>query len=447
MLFDTVRRGQAASTAQRPTWRRIRQAGQRLSWGVADQAMWSLSNFAVNIYIARTLGSVQYGAFALAYVTCGFALNASRGLATDPLLVRFSGTDIPTWRRAITKCTGTAMTVGLTTGAIILAVAALLSGTIRLAFLALGLTMPGLMLQDSWRYSFFALGRGGQAFLNDTVWTVALIPALVLLRASGHGNVFWFVFAWGATAALAAAIGLLQARTAPRLSGAWEWVSRHRDLGPRYLAEGTASSAAGLLRNYGVSLILGLAAVGYIQAASTLMGPFMVIYFGMGLVALPEAARVLRRSPRHLPLFCLLLGGGLAILALAWGVILLVALPRGLGHLMLGNIWKPTYPLVLPTTIGIIGSCIGTGAGTGLHALGAARRSLRVMLITTTAAVVLSVAGAAAGGPVGAMTGFAAGSWTGVFITWRQFRVAMREYGGTPAGAVSRSTTSAGQRR
>ena len=396
MLFDTVRRGQEASAAQRSTaatWRLIKQTCQRLGWGVADQGMWSLSNFAVNIYIARTLGAVQYGAFALAYVTCGFALNASRGLATDPLLVRFSGTDIPTWRRAITKCTGTAMTVGLATGAIILAVAALLSGTARLAFLALGLTMPGLMLQDSWRYSFFALGRGSQAFLNDTVWTVTLIPALVLLRATGHGNVFWFVFAWGATAGVAAAIGLVQARTAPRLSGAWEWVSRHRDLGPRYLAEGTASSASGQLRNYGVSFILGLAAVGYIQAATTLMGPFMVIYFGMGLVALPEAARVLRRSPRHLPLFCLAVSGGLAILGLAWGVVLLVALPRGLGHLMLGSLWKPTYPLVLPTTIGILGSCAGTGAGVGLHALGAARRSLGVMLVGTAVSVAFSIAG------------------------------------------------------
>ncbi len=63
------------------------------------------------------------------------------------------------------------------------------------------------------------------------------------------------------------------------------------------MAEGTASSAAGQLRNYGVGFILGLAAVGYIQAATTLMGPFMVIYFGMGLVVLPEAARILRSSP------------------------------------------------------------------------------------------------------------------------------------------------------
>lgn len=434
MLFDTVRQGRAGSAARRPTaatWRLIRQACQRLSWGVADQAMSSISNFAVNIYIARTLGAVQYGAFALAYVTYGFALNASRGLATDPLLVRFSGTDVSTWRRAVTKCTGTAATVGLTIGTIILAAAALLSGTARLAFLALGLTLPGLMLQDSWRYSFFALGRGGQAFLNDTVWTVALIPALVLLRATGHASVFWFVFAWGAAAGVAAAIGPLQARTAPRLSGAWDWVSRHRDLGPRYLVEGVSNNAAGLLRNYGVGLILGLAAVGYVQAATTLMGPFMVIYFGMGLVTLPEAARVLRRSPRHLPTFCLLVSGGLGILGLAWGIILLVALPRGLGHLMLGDLWKPTYPLVWPTTLSIIGSCASVGAGTGLHALGAARRSLSAMVIGSALSVILSVAGTVIYGVAGTMIGTAVAAWIMALLFWRQFGKALRESGST----------------
>src|SRR5271169_1710816 len=179
MLFDAVRRGRWLAARRRPawlSWRLLHQAGRRLSWGVADQAMSSISNFAVNIYVARTLGAVQYGAFALAYVTYGFALNASRGLATDPLLVRFSGTNLPAWRRAVKKCTGTAAAVGLASGACVLAAAALLNGTARLAFLALGLTLPGLLLQDSWRFSFFALGRGGQAFLNDTVWVVALIP-------------------------------------------------------------------------------------------------------------------------------------------------------------------------------------------------------------------------------------------------------------------------------
>jgi O-antigen/teichoic acid export membrane protein len=411
-------------------WRSVRQASRRVSWGVADQAMSSVSNFVVNIYIARTLGAVQYGAFALAYVTYGFALNASRGLATDPLLVRFSGTDLPTWRRAVAACTGTAAVVGLAAGICVLAAAALLSGTASLAFFALGLTLPALMLQDSWRYSFFALGRGSQAFLNDTIWTVALLPALVLLRVTGHANVFWLFFAWGAAAAVAAAVGSLQARVVPRLSGAREWLSRNRDLGPRYFAEGTVNSASSQLRNYGIGLILGLGALGYVQAASLLMGPFMVVFFGMGLVLVPEAARILRHSPRHLPRFCVLVSAGLALLGLAWGSVLLVALPKGLGHLMLGSLWRPTYPLVLPSTIAIMGACVSAGAGVGLHALGAARRSLRAMVLTSALYVASGLVGAAAGGAYGTMWGAAIASWTGALVFWwRQLSAALQESG------------------
>lgn len=417
------------------SWRLVRQASRRLSWGVADQAMSSISNFAVNIYIARTLGAVQYGAFALAYVTYGFALNASRGLGTDPLLVRFSGTDLPTWKRAVARCTGTATVMGLVMGALALVVSMFLHGTTGMAFLALGLTLPGLLVQDSWRFAFFALGRGGQAFLNDTIWTIALIPALVVLRQTGHANVFWFVFAWGAAAAVAAVIGPLQARVLPRASGGWGWVSQHRDLGPRYLAEGTLNSSQNQLRNYGIGFILGLGALGYVQAANTLMGPFMVIFFGMGLVLLPEAARILRRAPGRLPLFCACASGGLALLGLAWGVVLLLALPRGLGHLMLGSLWQPTYPLVLPSTIAVMGGCVQAGAGTGLHALGSARRSLRAMAIASALFVVCGLIGAAVGGAAGTMYGAAVASWAGAVLFWLQLRHALRDSRDAPAGA------------
>ena len=86
--------------------------------------MSSLTNFAVTIYVARVLGATQFGAFSLAYVTYAFALTASRGLATDPLMVRFSGTDLPTWRRAVASCTGTAAAAGLVAGACVLVASA-----------------------------------------------------------------------------------------------------------------------------------------------------------------------------------------------------------------------------------------------------------------------------------------------------------------------------------
>ena len=402
---------------------------RRLGWGVADQGMSSISNFAVNIYIARTLGAVQYGAFALAYVTYSFALNASRGLATDPLMVRFSGTDVPAWRRAVASCTGTATAVGLVTGVGVLLTAAVLHGSSQAAFLALGLTLPGLLLQDSWRYSFFALGRGSQAFINDTVWVAALLPAMAVLQVTGHANVFWFVLAWGASGGVAAAVGPLQARVLPRLSRAKSWVMQHRDLGPRYLLEGTTNSASNQLRTYGVGLILGLAAVGYVQAAITLMGPFMVIFFGMSLVTVPEAARILRGSPRHLPLFCVLVSGGLSLLAVVWGAFLLVALPGGLGQWLLGSIWRPTYPLILPITIWVVGGCIIVGAGAGLHALGAARRSLRAMVLASAVYVVLTLAGAATGGAIGTVRGAAVAAWVGALLWWWELRSGLHEYG------------------
>jgi O-antigen/teichoic acid export membrane protein len=436
MLFDAIRPRRESAGRKRRTaipWQMARKVGSRLSWGVADQGMSSITNFAVNIYIARDLGSVEYGAFSLAYVTYGFVLNASRGLATDPLMVRFSGADLPAWRRAVAICTGTSMLVGLLAGACVLCVSMLLSGSARLAFLALGLTLPALMLQDSWRFAFFALGRGSKAFLNDTVWAAVLLPSLIILRLTGHANVFWFVFAWGASAGVGAAIGPLQARVVPKLSGALAWLSRQRDLGARYMAEGTAYSAAAQLRSSSVGLILGLGALGYLQAASTLMGPLQVLLFGMGLVALPEAARILRNSPRHMPLFCVILSTTLTLLSLAWGVALLVALPRGLGEVLLKSLWRPSYPLVLPTTFFTMGLCANVGPGVWMHALAAAKRSLRAATITASAYLIGALVGAFTGGTLGSIRGAAIGAWIGVGAYWWQLRKAVQESGNVPA--------------
>jgi len=419
------------------SWRVIAQASRRLTWGVADSAMSSLTNFLLSIYVARTLVAAQFGAFSLAYVTYGFAINASRGLSIEPLLIRFSGTPVPTWRRAASASTGTALLVGLVTGTCALAAGALFGGATGLAFLALGLTLPGLLTQDSWRYAFFALGRGHHAFLNDLVWAAVQIPLLVLVKTTGHANAFWFVLAWGTAATVGAAVAPLQARAIPNLPGAAQWLSRHRDLGPRYLAENTGSNASSVLQSYGVSYILGLAQLGYIQAANVLLGPFKVIFLGISLITMPEAARILRRSPRRLPLFCAAASIGLTLLALAWGAVLLVALPRGLGQLMLGSLWRPTYPLVLPATLTIMSGCAATGALVGLHALGAARRSLRVVLLSSLLVVVSALVGAKTGGAFGTMIYAAAASWVGTLVYWWQFRQALNESATVPAPSWS----------
>lgn len=408
-------------------WWRALNIVRRVGWGIADQMVSSVTNFAMVLYVAHTVGAAQFGAFSLAYVTYSFALNASRGVSSEPLVVRFSGSDLPTWRLAAASCTGTAAVVGLVTGAGVVGVAMLLSSAAKFAFLALGLTLPALLLQDSWRFAFFAAGRGGQAFLNDLIWALALFPALKLVRATGAGNVFWFVFAWGAAAGVAAAAGQLQARVAPKLSGSSAWLSHHRDLGFRYAGENTSNSLASQLRTSGLGVIAGLAAVGYVQAAGTLLGPVMVVFMGMTIIGTPEAVRILRGSPQRLLIFCLLVSGGLILTAVAWGAVLLVALPRGLGTLLLGPIWRPAYPLVLPYTFSIIGLCGWCGPQVGLHALGAARRSLRAMVLASVASLAGGLAGAFQGGALGSVYGFAVAALLSALLWWRELRAAMRE--------------------
>jgi O-antigen/teichoic acid export membrane protein len=409
--------------------RLVRGVTHRFSWGLADQAMSSLSNAAMSLYIARQLGATQFGAFSVAYVTYSFILNASRGLATDPLLVRYSHVEHPAWKRAVQCCTTTAVLVGVVMGIVSLLIGAVATGTTRMSFIALGVSLPGLMLQDSWRYSFFALGKGSKAFVNDTIWTVSLVAVLLTLRAVHHETVFWFVLAWGATANLAAAVGPLQARLLPRWDGAAEWLSKTRDLGARYLVENTATSSSNQIRLYAVGFIIGLAAVGYIQEGTLMMGPFSVIFMGVSLVTVPEAARSLRKSTRHLRRYCILVGIVLTAAALAWGVVLEVALPRGLGALLLhSGRWESAYSIIPWMVMSMMGATTMAGAVAGLRALGNARRSMRINLISSATYVVFGVVGALVHGTHGSVEGTAVATWIGSALCWQQLSAGLRAY-------------------
>ena len=347
----------------------------RLSWGLADQAISSLTNFAVGIYVARSLGLTAFGVFSLAWVTYAVVLNLSRGLATDPLLVRFSGVPVAQWRAAMAQSSSTAMLTGLATGATSLLAGLAIGGAVGDAFVALGLVLPALLLQDSWRYAFFASGQGRKAFLNDAVWAVALVPAMFL--AARHGSVFTFVLAWGAAGAVAAGYGVVQTRVLPRVRGIRSWLARHRDLGLRYMVENICISSSEQLRMYALGAIAGLASVGAVRGAQLLLAPFFAVLMGISLVSVPEAARVLQRSSRQLPRFCLLLGGSEAIAVSLWGLTLLFLLPAEVGQALLGSVWQSASALIVPTTLAVMGGGLMDGPSAGLRALGAARRSLR----------------------------------------------------------------------
>jgi O-antigen/teichoic acid export membrane protein len=404
---------------------------RRLGWGVADQGISSLSNFALGLFVARSFGASNFGAFTLAYITYTVVINAARGLATDPLLVRYSGDPSRGWRSATSAATGTALAVGVAAGLLCIVAGLLLPDPVGPVFIALGIGLPGLALQDSWRFAFFACGRGSSSFINDLFWTVLLVLALVVLHGRANSAAHCLL-AFGGTATLAALLGMVQARALPRPLRAVAWLRAHRDLCFRYLVENVSSSGASQLRSFILGAVAGLAAVGYVRASEILMGPFLVVLMGISQVAVPEASRVFHRKSGHLARFCFLLGGVQAAAAIAWGLFLMMIFPLGPGPALIKELWMPTAQLLPAITLTVAAASFITAATAGLRAMGVARRSLRAQLIASVAYVIGGAAGAILAGALGSSWGVTAAECLAAVVWWYQLRSALADHRAAP---------------
>jgi len=423
---------EAATIPETPGRHGVVQVVRRLGWGVADQGISSLSNFALGLFVARSFGASNFGAFTLAYITYTFVINAARGLATDPLLVRYSGDATRRWRRATSAVTGTALIVGVVAGAICIVVGLLLPNPVGPVFAALGIGLPGLVLQDSWRFTFFASGRGLSAFINDLFWTVLLVLALVVLHNTGDGSAARCLLVFGGTAALAAVLGAFQARVLPRPVRVVWWLRSHYQISVRYLVENLTISGASQVRSYVLGAVAGLAAVGYVRASEILMGPFLVVLMGISQVAVPEASRVFHRNSGRLARFCFIIGGSQAAAAVAWGLLLITVFPLGPGPALLKELWMPTSQLLPAITLTVAAASFTTAATAGLRAMGVARRSLRAQLTGSTAYAICGAAGAVLGGALGASWGVTAAQTFAALVWWHQLRSALADHHAVP---------------
>jgi len=117
-------------------------------------------------------------------------------------------------------------------------------------------------------------------------------------------------------------------------------------------------------------------------------------------------------------------------------------MPRGLGALLLhsGN-WEAAYGIVPWMVLSMMGATVAAGANAGLRALGAAKRSMRVALISAATYVLLGVIGAAIHGTYGSVEGTAGATWVAATLCWWQLRVAVREYRTSPAPRAAAEST------
>jgi O-antigen/teichoic acid export membrane protein len=391
----------------------------------------SLTNFALGFLVARSVSVKAFGAFSLAFTTYTLALAASRALSTEPLLIRYSHVPRQTADRGIGSATGMATAMGVLVGLACVVVSAFNSGPVRSSFFALGFMLPGLLLQDSWRYSFFASERGRSAFLNDLIWAVLLVPGVLIFQKNNLDSVGWMVWIWGGTASIAGVVGMLQSHVFPRPHHAHKWLREQRDLAPRFLGEFALSSGTTQASIFGIGLIAGLQTVAAIRAAQLMLGPINVIFLGSDLVAVPEAVKTLKTNPHRFVKRILGLSCVLGSAALLW-VAIAFLIPDSVGRHLLGPSWSVGHSIIVPIGLAVAGFGVQVGPMAGLRALEAAKRSLGARMRASFLGVVGGLTGAALAGAQGVAWAYVGVAVVSITIYWRQLFRALRDYGKGP---------------
>lgn len=399
---------------------------RRTTWSITDQALSSLTNFALTIVVARSATVGAFGAFELTASIYLFFVGGARAVSAEPLMVRHSDDPADTVATAAGQSTGVALVVGLAAGAVCVAVGTLLDDPSRAAMQALGLCLPGLLLQDAWRYTFFAAGRPAKAAANDALWAVTQVVVLAWLLWTGDPSIAVFVLAWGGSATIAAAAGLLQSGVVPRPGDVRLWLRRHRDLAPRFLGEFGVGLGTAQLSLWLIGVLGGLAVLGAIRAATVLIGPFRILLIAAPGAAIPELVRMRNTSLPRFTRAVAVTSWALAGLIGVWGVGVYL-LPESVGELILGDSWEPAREVLLLVTLSWSALGIATGALIGLRVLAAARQSFRARLVIAPAVLVTSVVSVQLGGLTGAATGLAAVSCGSAVVWTIQFRSALRE--------------------
>ena len=407
--------------------RRLSDVAGRVGWGFADQAISSLGNFLLGFFVARAVDAAAFGAFSIAYTTYVLLVGVARGAVAQPLIVRYSATDAANWRSGAARAAGFAFVIGLVGGAACLLLGLTIGGVVGRGLLAVAVSLPGLLVQDAWRYALFAHERGRSAFLNDLIWLAIQVPALAVIASVGQEVVPAALLAWGGAGTVAALVGGRQVGVSLQPRQSLAWLREHRVLIPRFVAEAVASLTSSQLALYGVGALAGLATLGELRVGQLLIGPVLVIFIGLQLVAVPMAVRALSVSVHRLTRLCVAIGLAMASVAAAWGIFLTL-LPDELRRALLGANWETAARLVLVLSLGLAASSISSGALIGLRAFAAATRSLRATVISSTLTTVTTVAGAVLFGAIGAAWGILLAHSATIPLWWWEFHRESERY-------------------
>lgn len=188
---------------------------------VGAQALSGVSNFGVQLGLALTLSPARFGAVTVGFSVYYFVLSLLRALFGDPLVALSrleDGSECSRSRRADALWVALirrllTIAVGAMVPMVILAV---VFGSVRAELGWLALTMPGLLLQDGYRYWCWGRARPGLVLALDGVWVAGSgLLALILVAIDGLGSMSGMrvLVTWTIGGIVSAAVGRgMQAR-------------------------------------------------------------------------------------------------------------------------------------------------------------------------------------------------------------------------------------------
>lgn len=412
---------------------------RRLATTLADQVVSSASNFLVVLAVARISTVAGFGAFSLAFLVSQMALGLMRAGGGDVLLIRSSETGSPPDRdphRALSFVFAFALAVA----AGMAVIGTLVGGEVSAPLTAIAVVLVPVLLEDCYRYVFFAHSSPHKAIVIDTVWLLAQLLGFVL---ASEGVVpqtpAALILIWGAGAALACLCAAAMARVAPGIDApAWVRAARHRVAG--LMADFMLLTGTSYLGVTLIPLVASLPVVAALRGAQFLFNPFVALLASVRVVALPVLARQLAQgSSAAYRRTSLSMSGALSVLAIAYASAVLL-LPNSVGVQLLGDSWSSVSAILLPISLAYLGQAVTYPAIEGLRALGSSRRLLATRATGAIVTVACMVTGAALYGAEGGAIGICAARW-GLALLWQvSLRAALArrpEIAPAPAAALT----------
>ncbi|MFD7990289.1 MATE family efflux transporter [Streptomyces mexicanus] len=385
---------------------------------VLDQAASSLTNIAVLVIAARVSTVHGFATFSMVYLTFTVLLGVNMAYVGQAVVLTRGGVAATgaACRSAVSFTALAATGVGALLAAVGAVTAAVTGGWAGPggAFLALGLVLPSVLVQDGLRYAFSTLRRPGLALAADTLRLVCVVPALLLQpRHSAPGLL---VAVWGVSAVPALLLGLRLLW--PHVRGVRADLRpyvRRGHLGQRFVVEFAVGNASSQLAVLGLGLFAAPLAVGALRGATTLFGPLNVLFNSVNAFGPPLLGRLGGR--RAVARAAAVLGLVLCAVGLAWGLVL-HALPARAGHQLLGATWQSAAALLPASGAQYAVMGLGTCALVTLRVL-SPRATLPVQVVFSLVSVVLMLGGyLLSGSALGAAWGLAAGSALKAVAAW-----------------------------